>query len=145
MRFVPIKELKEGMAVGESIYNSNNRLLIGHHVILNSRMISDLASHGYTGVYIDDEFTRGIEIQQVLSPALRRKTLSVVQNMYQKTLSGDAGYAEEEAIKNLVIDVIDDMLNDGDIMQNMLDVRDYDNYTYNHSVSVGILSVIIKV
>ncbi len=143
MRFVPIKELQEGMAVGESIYNSENRLLIGHHVILNKKMILDLASHGYTGIYIDDEFTRGIEIQQVLKPALRRKTLGVVHNMFQKTMEGSAGYSEEEAIKNLVVDVVDDIMNDGDIMQNMLEVKDYDNYTYNHSVSVGILSVII--
>ena len=66
MRYIPTSRLKPGMALGQDIYDGAGRLLLAKHLLLTSEYISNLEFLGYPGIYIDDEFTCGIEIQQVL-------------------------------------------------------------------------------
>ena len=42
-----------------------------------------------------------------------------------------------------VKNVVEDILKNGDVMFNMMDIRNYDEYIYYHSVNVGVLSIMV--
>ena len=65
MRYLPTSKLTPGMALGQDIYDGAGRLLLAKHLLLSEEYISNLEFLGFPGIYIDDEFTQGIEIQQV--------------------------------------------------------------------------------
>ena len=65
MRYLPTSRLTPGMALGQDIYDGAGRLLLGRHILLTEEQISNLEFLGFPGVYVDDEFSQGIEIQQI--------------------------------------------------------------------------------
>ena len=144
MRYIASTQLKSGMVIGQDIFDGAGRLIMPKRHMLDSRNIAEILRMGIAGLYIDDAFTRGIEIQEVVAPEVRRCALESVHNMFAKTTNENAD-ANEEKIQKTIEEVVDDILNNGDVMYNMLEVKDYDNYTYYHSVNVGILSSLIGI
>ena len=61
MRYLPTSKLTPGMALGQDIYDGAGRLLLAKHLLLSEEYISNLEFLGFPGIYIDDEFTQGIE------------------------------------------------------------------------------------
>ena len=82
MRYLPTSRLTPGMALGQDIYDGAGRLLLGRHILLTEEQISNLEFLGFPGVYVDDEFSRGIEIQQIVSPEVRRQALKIVYDLF---------------------------------------------------------------
>ena len=81
LSLIHICKLTPGMALGQDIYDGAGRLLLAKHLLLSEEYISNLEFLGFPGIYIDDEFTQGIEIQQVLNPQVRSQALKVVHEM----------------------------------------------------------------
>lgn len=143
MRYLPTSKLMPGMALGQDIYDGAGRLLLAKHLLLNAEYISHLEFLGFPGVYIDDEFTRGIEIQEVLSPQIRSQALKMVHNLFMFTAEGEEPSVEEIRIQKTVESVVENIVRNGDVMCNMIDIKNYDDYIYYHSVQVGVLSIIV--
>lgn len=143
MRYLPTSKLMPGMALGQDIYDGAGRLLLAKHLLLNAEYISHLEFLGFPGVYIDDEFTRGIEIQEVLSPQIRSVALGMVHELFSFTAEGAEPSVEEIRIQKTVETVVESIVRNGDVMCNMIDIKNYDDYMYYHSIQVGILSIIV--
>jgi HD-GYP domain-containing protein (c-di-GMP phosphodiesterase class II) len=141
MRYLPIVEIKEGMALGQDIYDGEGRMLLTKHQILNSEYIVNLETMGYPGVYIDDDFSEDIEIEEVIKPVIKSCALKIVHTLFME--DENAEDAQEWKIRKLVTDVVEDILNNGDVMYNMMDLKNYDDYTFFHSVNVSVLSAIL--
>lgn len=140
MRYLPIKKLLDGMALGQDIFDGSGRMLLAKHQILNEEYISNLACMGFPGVYIDDRFTKNIETVEIIKPEIRSQALRVIHSLFTEEESEDT---EEWRIRKLVINVVNDILNNGDVMYNMMDLKNYDDYTFFHSVNVAVLSTYI--
>ena len=143
MRYVPMNLAEPGMALGQELYDGDGQLLVARHLILDKDYIKALGDLGFPGVYIDDEFTEGIRIQEVVSPEVRREAIRGVRELFISNAYDEDAAEEEARIKKLVLDVIEDILSNGDVMYNMLDLKVYDDYTYFHSVNVAVLSVMM--
>lgn len=143
MRYLPTSKLKPGMALGQDIYDGAGRLLLGKHLLLNEEYISNLEFLGFPGIYIDDEFTQGIEIQQVVSPQIRSQALNMVHDLFSFAGGEEETSVEEVKIQRIVESVVESVLRNGDVMCNMIDIKNYDDYIYFHSINVGILSVML--
>ncbi len=143
MRYLPTSKLMPGMALGQDIYDGAGRLLLAKHLLLNEEYISDLEFLGFPGIYIDDEFTQGIEIQQVISPQIRSQALKMVHDLFSFEVGEEEASVEEVKIQRIVESVVESVLQDGDVMCNMMDIKNYDDYIYYHSINVGILSVML--
>lgn len=143
MRYMPTSKLVPGMVLGQDVYDGSGRRLLAKHLILSAEYISNLEFLGFSGIYIDDEFTRSIEIQEILTPQMRGQALNLIHELF--TFDVDEGDlpVEEENLRKTIENVVDDILNSGDIMCNMMDIRDYDDYLYYHSVNVGAFSVML--
>lgn len=143
MRYIPTSRLTPGMALGQDIYDGAGRLLLARHLLLTAEYISNLEFLGFPGIYIDDEFTQGIEIQQVVTPEVRCRALKLISDMFAfEAPEGDLPVSEVK-LRMTVENVVEDVLRNGDVMCSMMDIRNYDDYIYYHSVNVGVLSAMV--
>ena len=134
------------MALGQDIYDGAGRLLLAKHLLLSEEYISNLEFLGFPGIYIDDEFTQGIEIQQVLNPQVRSQALKVVHDMFASDVDSDAEEdmpVSEIKIQKTIERIVENILSNGDIMCNVLDIKNYDDYIYYHSINVAMMSVLL--
>ena len=146
MRYLPTSKLTPGMALGQDIYDGAGRLLLAKHLLLSEEYISNLEFLGFPGIYIDDEFTQGIEIQQVLNPQVRSQALKVVHDMFAFDVDSDAEEdmpVSEIKIQKTIERIVENILSNGDIMCNVLDIKNYDDYIYYHSINVAMMSVLL--
>ena len=122
MRYLPTSKLTPGMALGQDIYDGAGRLLLAKHLLLSEEYISNLEFLGFPGIYIDDEFTQGIEIQQVLNPQVRSQALKVVHDMFAFDAASDAEEdmpVSEIKIQKTIERIVENILSNGDIMCNV--------------------------
>lgn len=140
MRYMPMARVKKGMVLGQDIYDGEGRLLLGRHLILNNDYIQQLLSLGFPGIYVDDDFTEDLMIPQVIRPELKREALKMVHDLF---LDNKNLPMEQHNLQEIVMNVMEEVLNNGDVMCNMLDIKTYHDYTYFHSVNVAVLSAMI--
>lgn len=140
MRYMPISRIEDGMALGQDIYDGEGTLLLEKHLILNDEYIKNLVDLGFPGIYIDDEFTENLIIPQVIRPEVKSEALKKVHDLF---LDNPRLPMEQQNLQKIVMDVMEDVLNNGDLMCNMMDVKTYDDYTYFHSVNVAVLAAMI--
>ena len=140
MRYMPMAKVETGMALGQDIYNGEGKLILGRHVVLNNDSLQELLNLGFPGIYIDDEFTEDLTITQVIRPEVKREALKMVHDLF---LDNKNLPMEQRNLQEVVMSVMEEVLNNGDVMCNMLDIKTYDDYVYFHSVNVAVLSTMM--
>ncbi|MDR3552203.1 MAG: HD-GYP domain-containing protein [Clostridia bacterium] len=133
------------MILAKNLYGANNELLLAHGQRLIGKYILKLQTLGYQGVYIDDDLTKDIDIVNVIKDELRHKTISTVKNVYIYSKTGDQRNLDKsfDDTKNLVSNMVDEILNNKTVMLNMIDLKVFNDYTFYHSVNVAILAIVL--
>jgi HD-GYP domain-containing protein (c-di-GMP phosphodiesterase class II) len=168
MRYVPISCIKEGMVIAKNLYNNNNKLLIRKGSHIKDSYILRMKNIGYQGVYIEDDISSELEIKDLVSDELRRKTVYTVKDVFEslevskksaplgtpnksgeidvtsKPISADVS-SGIESTKKLVDDLLYDVISNKEAVINMIDIKFFDEYTFYHCVNVAILSMAIGV
>lgn len=153
MRFVPADGLTEGMVIGKSLYDKNHSLLLSKGSQIHEGYIQRIKDMGYQGVYIDDEISSDIMIQDVINDEVRMKMIQTVKDICIHSAVGtNAKKSEKDLIdkklentKQLISNIVEQLLANKDTMVNLIDLKFFDDYTYFHSVNVAVLSVVIGV
>lgn len=133
MRYLPIEKIQENSILATPIYNSNGAILLNANTALKRSFINRLTQMGYAGLYIYDDISKDVVVNELISEELRMKTIKSL-----KTLNLDA-------CRVLANDLVDELLVKSDISFDMVNVASFDNYTYVHSINVAVLSVIIGI
>lgn len=146
MRYVPSLCLRSGMILGKNIYGDNGQLLLNKGIILNDTYIESINKLGFSGIYINDTLSEDIEIVNIVSDDLRQKTISSIKELFN-SIDNDSNdkFKKVEELKHEVEAILEQILDNKNIMLNMVDLKFFDDYTYQHSVNVAILSIIIGV
>lgn len=145
MRYVPVNCLREGLKLGKALYGKNNELQLSKGRILSKTLIGAIKRLGYCGVYIEDNISHDIEIVNVISDKLRVETTKGVKKLYLQAASGKPSFASKQELHDKIEKIVDELLENKDVMVNMIDLKNFDNYTYAHSVNVAVLSIIIGI
>ena len=61
------------MVLAKEVFDDDGRVLLAANTILTKEYIIRLSIRGYQGVYIEDELSRGIQIDEVISIELRNE------------------------------------------------------------------------
>ena len=80
MRFVALEKAKPGMVLGTDLYDLQGRTVIGHGSELTENYIKRLIEYGFSGVYIEDEYSKDIVIETSISPQLRQEGMRSIRN-----------------------------------------------------------------
>lgn len=146
MRFVPTVCLRKGMIVGKRLYNQSGQVLIYENTELKQYYIDRIKNIGYTGIYINDDISKDIEIKNVVDGDFRIKAVQSIKKIFIESVNKDKisniNVAES---KYLIENIVEDILHNNDLIVNIIDIKVFDDYTYYHSLNVAILSIIIGV
>lgn len=140
MREVSVGRLNEGDVLAKEIYSSNGKILLGKGVVLTLPYISRLRELGMHGIYIEDDFTSDIIIEDVISDKHRYEAMAAIERSC-KTILNEKD--KEIDIKGSVSNIVQDILFQKDIMISLMDMRNIDNRVYAHSVNVCVLSTVL--
>ncbi|MEA5094859.1 MAG: HD-GYP domain-containing protein [Sedimentibacter saalensis] len=147
MLFITNKYLKPGMILAKDIilYNSSNfnSLLLTKGQVLNNTFINKINYHGIEGAYIESEAFADIEVDSYINDVLKANTLKTVKDVYYE-LKMSSGKVHATAIKQLsgiVSSLITEIMYKDDLSYNIIDFKNYDNYTYQHCLNVATLSI----
>lgn len=145
MIYVPMKHIRPGMVLAREAENGAGLLpLLAPGQQLTESLIGRLEKSNVPGLYVECRISDGIEVQDFIEPELKRQTITAIKGILddyvrQSTVSHSALRSISNIAKNLVTYV----LSKEEIFLNVIDVKDYDNYTYTHSMYVAMLSALI--
>lgn len=138
MRYVAIENVKEGTYLAKPIYNAQGSILLSENFRLTNVYLDKLKELGFLGLYIEDEISKDIIIEEAVSDKLRIDTLTRLKRIVE-----DTGNFEE--LTPCISGIVDSVIENKDILLHINKLNSYHNYTYIHCVNVGILSVCIGV
>jgi HD-GYP domain-containing protein (c-di-GMP phosphodiesterase class II) len=112
---------------------------------LTERTIRRLRELQYSGLYIDDEISKGIEINETISGELRTNvTRAVFRLLTNVELNSSSHFADDmNRLYGYLDTLLDEILSTRNAVVNIIDIKEFDLYTYQHSVNVCVLSCIV--
>lgn len=157
MRLVPINCVKEGSILAKTIYDTNSTLLLSRGYRLTSVIINKIEESGILSVYINDEYSDN-EIEDIIKPELRQKAVRTVKDTYEsiarvaaQTQTGGRNKKLEmekksqyiTSVSRLADYIVDEIVSQKNVLINLVDIKSMDNYTYEHSINVTVLAIIL--
>ncbi len=162
MRLSSVKDIKEGMVVGKSLYYEDGKLLLGAGFRISSEIIARLFDRGYTHVYIMEEGTEDIIPEDVISDEIRQQAKSKLfdkvselegaeefkELTYEKAQQLlETGYLQQFNIAFDLRQTVKEILNEisvtGSTFMKTLMLKSKDSYFFDHAVNTTVLSILI--
>lgn len=147
MIYLPVEKLTEGMVLARDILGANPMIPFAvTGCKLNCCTIARMRDVGIQGAYIQAKLTEGIEPKDFVEPELKAKLLTDVRNTLRQGLKNFTFPADSKVFMDIAVvaeSVVINVLNKDQYLFQMIDIRDYDSYTYSHSLYVGLLSVLL--
>lgn len=140
MRKVHLDKVQLGTKLARTIFNSDGGVLLSKGIELKDSFVDKLKSHGITEIFLDDEISADVAVEDVVCENTRNEAVVLVKSMMNNYLFSPN--IDVESVKVMVNKIIDELLNNNDILVNLSEIKSVDDYTFEHSVNVCILSLI---
>lgn len=159
MRLVPIECVREGSYLAKTIYDNEGRVLLREGVMLNDIFLRRIKLIRISSIYINDEYSDNV-IEDIIKPELRQKAIKTVKDTFvsfekyslyssrSNNLSKEKDFIKEkqkyfQSIGDIATNIMDEILSQKNVLINVVDIKSLDNYTYQHSVNVAVLSLVL--
>lgn len=149
MRIVYGKYLEPGMMLGKPVYASDGKILLHGGVLLTSGYIKNLHRKNIPSVYIDDEISDGIDIEDAIDLEVKAEAVETIKKVFEtmkpkKHDKNKRGYVSSESykdVKNAIYLITNNLKKNNGSLFNMVEIMSTDLSTYNHCVNVAVLSI----
>lgn len=131
MRFVSTPKLQSGMILGRDIIRDATLPMLKKGIILTDDYIKYFKDNGYMGVYILDNFSKDIEVEDTIRPEVVKQGIKAVSE-------NNVGELVDTAVQ-----IVNDIMQKDDLSVDLFDLRSFDDYTYHHSVNVAVYAVAV--
>lgn len=146
MRFVPTYCLRQGMILGDNLYNNFGDLMLSSGTVLKEEYVRSIERLQYNGVYIEDDISKDIHIINIISDSVRAQTVKSIKDVFIHCEKDGSGIKYDiKKIKLQIETIVDEIFANKNLMVNMIDMKVFDDYTYYHSVNVAVLSIVLGV
>lgn len=140
MRLVSTEMLKPDMVLARSVYQRDALVLkAGSRNI--SKYIPNLTHMGIRYVYVEDAQSIGIEIPDAITEQTRTTCKKVLRNTIEDCMLKNS--MTLSSLSDSVDDIISEVIRNKDVQVSLNDIGATDEYTYFHSVSVCVYSLLI--
>ena len=166
MRRISIETLKPGMMLGLPIRDENDNLLLNRNVVLTERYIQRLKNLGFQSVYIADSDLLDVAFEDMISNKTRsmatkhlnytyREVENIIRDFKNESIEKITANLQSKAVKkafsstgiyNITVKVVNKIIDDVvscAALNGLNSLKTHDNYTFNHSIEVTIVSVMI--
>jgi HD-GYP domain-containing protein (c-di-GMP phosphodiesterase class II) len=140
MRKVDLENVVLGSRLAKAVFTPDGRVLLSQGLILKESYLEKLKQSGIYELYIEDEISKGIEVNDVVKTETRIEARLLVKKVLRKYSFTDSLNAAK--IEKVVDKIITDLLSSDNIVLNLSDIKSLDDYTFEHSVNVCVLSLI---
>lgn len=161
MRIVPTNCVIENASLAKVIMNSSGQVLLKKGTKLTEALLKRIEDNKIYTIYIDDEYSDN-EIEELIRPELKAKAVQTLKETFQFIEKRHAGIDKSELdlkkrlnqksmekyitqIRNVSSQIIEEIAINRQLMINLVDIKNLDNYTYEHSLNVAVISLIMGV
>lgn len=161
MRLIPIECAVEGSFLAKTIFDDEGRILLKEGVQLTNTIIKRIKAIRIYSIYIIDQYSDK-EIEDIIKPELRQKAIKQLKDTFFKiekfipasnstiTKAQTNTFLRErqaffDDITTITTQLMDELLSKKNVLINLVDIKSMDNYTYQHSVNVAVLSLILGI
>lgn len=162
MRLVPTNCVKLGTTLAQDIYNERGSVLLKKGIELTESLIEKIESNGVYTIYVDDGYSTKV-IEEIIRPELKQKAVQSIKQTFsnigkfnKQALNNENLHFKEklklksmgkylESLRGVSERIIDELTHNHSLMVNLVDIKNIDNYTYEHSLNVAILSTIMGI
>ena len=157
------------MEAGDDLYDEYNRLLLRRGTSIRSVYADRLRTMGLPALYVQDADTADIAVPEIIPQAARIKAIKTLTQSYQAVSKASEGFRQmsiDEAHQNIqspkfvdtfksltrdegfdamvddVNGMIDGLMNK-DAVLGLNSIKTHDNYTFQHSIDVTIMGVLL--
>ncbi|MCT4564571.1 MAG: HD-GYP domain-containing protein [Maledivibacter sp.] len=143
-----VKELREGMLLGENLCDSFGNVLLGDGIVLKQSYIVKIKALNISQVYIREKSPDIYALdnrKNYKDPYLIETRVEAKRFVYEamEKLYFDGKLADKALV--IVRNLIDELINNEEIIISLGKLRKLDDYTLEHSVNVCVLSLIIGI
>lgn len=140
MRAIEVELLNEGMKIAKTIYDDSGRILLSKEAVLTKGYIRKLGQYGIPFIYVEDELIGPLQVEDVIHERVRVQTVKALKHVVD---NGRMKYdLDLKPISKMVNEILDDLKSVPNVLVQLLDMRTYGTYLYNHSVGVCVLSLL---
>ncbi|NPV89999.1 MAG: HD-GYP domain-containing protein [Firmicutes bacterium] len=143
MRKIPIDYASPGMINARTIYSSEGRVLLAAGVELNDYYLQRLSDLEIHSIYIRDEITSDLTIPEVVLEKTRVEATNNFRQIFNQMKTSCS--LNTKAARQVVDQLLDEVLSNPNTLVHLTDIRAFDDYIFNHSVNVCILSLMTGV
>ncbi|MDW8802331.1 HD-GYP domain-containing protein [Clostridium sp. A1-XYC3] len=159
MRLVPIQYVKAGSFLAKTIYDDKGTILLREGVQLTESYIRRVKLLGMFAMYINDEYSeKGVE--DIIKPELRQKAVKTIKetfysfekfnlNVGKSSVQDKKLILEKQnyfkSIREIGVEITEELLARKSVLINIVDIKSIDSYTYQHSVNVAVLSLVMGI
>ena len=141
MLYMPITLLQEGMVLACDVHCDSKLNLHKGDVLTDTDKVL-IQTCGIGGVYIASDYTKDVVVNDCMGLIQRAQSLSFVRHVLS---TPSYGVEFERRVNDLLQSIIDRIQSNEVILETLYSMRNYDNYTYEHSLRVTILSILIGI
>lgn len=154
MRLIPIEEAEEGMLIGQTIYGVSGEVLVSQGTKINSKFIERLKNTYWQYIYIEDEYSKNVEIKCTISTETRNMAIQFIKALYltiQKANKNELEmhkylkvlHNQMQSCLGSIDTILDDIISQNITLVDFFDVKHLEIYKYAHSVNVCIISLVL--
>lgn len=140
MRIVQTTQLVHGDIIARDIVSYGGSLLLKKNTRFREAFRGKLIERNITEVYIDDELSKGIEPQNMISDEVRNKVTVDIKNEFEKL---ENNVMMNVDVINSVSEILLNEMQGKELIWEIQDLKVNDFYTYEHCISVAILAGLV--
>lgn len=139
MHLFSVSSLRPNMVLATNVFDDLGCILLGKGTILTEHYIRRLAECGVASVFIQDD-NSFVDIEELIAEDTRSEAVRVIRETFSRVRAGRA--IENDKIKRAVNNIMEEILANREILIHLAEIRSVKDHTFNHSVSVSVLSLI---
>ena len=143
MRRIKTEQIKGREILAKDVYSTGGVVLISEGTILKKEYIEKLLDLKITDVFVEDEISRDIQVQDITEEKISEQCVEKLQDTLERF-----SYATGEELRELsrvTMEVMEGVLLQEEVIYTISNVRNHSKSLYEHSLSVAALSVLIAV
>lgn len=141
MRLEFINRIRENEVLGKSILTNEGHVLLRAGVKLTNAYVNKLKQLGVFYVYVEDKRLDDVQVEDARLSELKQVTMRSISNV-MKNVHNCNGKQIKESL-GTVKEMIDYIIDVGDVNKSLYDIQTYDNYTYIHSLDTCVMATFL--
>ena len=140
---IPVKSLREGMVVGQSIYSKAGAAYLVKGKPLTNQYIKQMKKIGIPSISVSTVDPRfEVEIpEDVVQEKTRMDAIQMVHDVFEDLT--DKKEMDTDGLTKITDRIVTDVFSRNEHLVQLTDIRLHDTYTFAHSVNVAVLSAMI--